>query len=84
MYDCKKLKERFLHDAEFCSLVRLMENLVLEHGFGMVEFREAAFFATWKVAVENAEHLVLTDNGLEPFTRDTCKTHVPISYKNKK
>ncbi len=59
MYNCEKLRERYLNDNNFYALVLLMENLVLQEGFGMQEFREAAFFATWKIAVENQYHLII-------------------------
>lgn len=46
MFDIRKLQERSHNDQHFSVLVQMMEGLILENGYGMTEFREAAFLAT--------------------------------------
>lgn len=52
-FDARKLQDRYLNDPEFYAAVRAMEAMIRDHGFTMLELRQAAFFACYKYEMQN-------------------------------
>lgn len=59
MYDTKSLNERYTHDPMFCSAVEAMYNMIVQHGIGLEELRQAAFYATFKYQMSHSSDLVI-------------------------
>lgn len=58
MYDYKKLRDRYLNDAEFYAVVKALENFIIGHGVNPQELREAVFFACLKYQQEHVEPIM--------------------------
>jgi hypothetical protein len=59
MYDAKKLRDRYQHDAEFCVIVDSLEAYIKTNGVNPMELREAVFFACLKYQQENVDPLLI-------------------------
>ena len=56
MFDFNKLRERYLNDPAFFTLVKAIESFITSEGFDPMELRQAAFFASAKWNLEHVTY----------------------------
>jgi hypothetical protein len=64
----EELKNRYMNDAEFHSIVHMLYEFLKEARFTPYELRQAAYFASLKFETEHTKpQMIIPENGIDNF-----------------